>query len=241
MVKKLKLTHFLIIYPSLWIAYCLFEFILGRIPINMYYILMNLIPAILLLIIAYGFFLYYKNSIVLSKIKLYIVIGILFIVDQGAKIAISVIFHEKNIKSINVIKDYFSITPYINDQGSFIASRFNINAPFVLFTVFNFVILSLIYFLYKYRSYKTKITSLEQLTYVFLFSGGLCSLIDKIFWGGSLDFLQIHNLFIADIKDIYITFGLGCFILLTFISDEQTDFKDFFDFILRSLKLKKNI
>ena len=240
MVKKLKLSHFLIIYPSLWIAYCLLEFILGRIPLNMYYILMNLIPAILLAIISFGFFLFYKNSIVLNKLKLFSAIGFLFILDQISKITISIVFKSKNIESINVIKDYFSITPHINDQGSFIASRFDINAPFIIFIILNFLILLLIFFVYKFKSHKNQITSIEQLTFIFLFSGGLCSLIDKLFWGGSLDFLQIHNLFIADIKDIFITFGLGCFVLLTLTSNDQITFKELFNFILKTLKIKRN-
>lgn len=239
MIKKLKLFHFLIIYPSLWIAYCLFEFILGRVPVNMYYILMNLIPSLLLAIVSIGFFLYYKNSIVLNKFKLFITIGFLFTLDQISKVIVANTFKSNNINSFNVIKDYFSITPQINDRGSFIASRFDISAPFILFIILNFIILGLIYFIYKFMESKRPITSMEQLSFIFLFSGGLCSLIDKIFWGGSLDFLEIHYLFIADIKDIYITFGLGCFILLTMISDDQLDLKELSNFILKSFKLLK--
>ncbi|HJD00237.1 MAG TPA: signal peptidase II, partial [Candidatus Dwaynia gallinarum] len=99
-------------------------------------------------------------------------------------------------------------------------------------------ILMLIFFLYRFKLQKKQLNSIEQLTFIFLFSGGLCSLIDKLFWGGSLDFLHIHNLFIADIKDIFITFGLGSFVLSNIISDDQIELKDFFNFILKSLKIK---
>ena len=47
----------------------------------------------------------------------------------------------------------------------------------------------------------------------FIVAGALCSLIDKVFYGGSLDFIGISNLFIADIKDIYINLGLLFFIM----------------------------
>lgn len=237
MKKTLRLHHFLIIYPSLWIIYCLFEFISGNIP-NLYNILMNLIPTTLLALISYLFFLYYKKSIILKNLPLTFVILILFLIDQLSKIIVSSFFKYNSIKTINVISNYFSITPYINDQGSFIASRFDINAPFILFTLLNFIILMLIFFVYRYKLQKAHINSIEQLTFIFLFSGGLCSLIDKIFWGGSLDFLQIHNLFIADIKDIFITFGLGSFILSNMISDDQINLKDLGNFILKSLKFK---
>ena len=46
------------------------------------------------------------------------------------------------------------------------------------------------------------------MSFLFILSGALCSLIDKIFYGGSLDFIGISNLFIADIKDMYINLGL---------------------------------
>jgi signal peptidase II len=40
---------------------------------------------------------------------------------------------------------------------------------------------------------------------VMLFSGALCSLIDKLFWNGSLDFVYLKGFFVFDIKDCYLT------------------------------------
>ena len=45
-------------------------------------------------------------------------------------------------------------------------------------------------------------------------SGCLCSLIDKLFWGGSLDFLQIPTLFIFDLKDCYLTVAEVIFVAI---------------------------
>ncbi len=230
MDKKLKLHHFLITYPILWILYLAFELITGNLN-SLHSIIMNLIPAFLLFIIGILFFMFYKNNITLNNKLLSIVILALFIVDQLSKVLVSVLFKKHNLKSLSVIPNYFSITPDLNDQGSFIASRFNINAPFIIFIVLNFLILALIFFIYKYINYKKRINPVNQLTFIFLFSGGLCSLIDKLFWGGSLDFLHIQNLFIADIKDIYITFGLSSFILSNIISEDLIDLKGLFKFI----------
>lgn len=232
MTKPLKLYHFLIIYPSLWLAYCLFEFISGNIK-GVYSIVMNFIPAFLLLIISYIFFIYHKKSIILKNKGMLISICVLFLIDQLSKIIVSLIFINKRISSINLIPNYLSITPHINDEGSFIASRFNLNAPFILFIILNFLILVFIFLIYRFKIYKKQLNSIKQLTFIFLFSGGLCSLIDKIFWGGSLDFLHIHNLFIADIKDIFITFGLGSFILSSIISDDDFKFSEFLKFIFK--------
>lgn len=235
MKKNLKLSHFIMVYPSLWLLYCLFEIIAGKIS-TPYEIFMNLIPAFLLILISLLFFWYYKKSIILKKFSISVIIFALFLVDQFSKIIVATVFKKNNLTSLSVIKNYFSITPYINDQGSFIASRFDINAPFILFTILNCLILVLIFFVYRFKLQKKQINSIEQLTFIFLFSGGLCSLIDKLFWGGSLDFLQIHNLFIADIKDIFITFGLGSFVLCNLTSDDQIDLKEFFNFIFKSQK-----
>ena len=65
----------------------------------------------------------------------------------------------------------------------------------------------------------------------------ICSLVDKLFYGGSLDFIGISDLFIADIKDIYINLGLLFFIMLIYVKgyfkdDNTSTFKD----DLRSLK-----
>lgn len=232
MTKTLKLYHFLIIYPSLWLSYCLFEFISGNIK-GIYPIIMNFIPALLLFIISYIFFIYYKKSIILKNKGMLISICVLLLIDQLSKIIVSLVFINKNISSINLIPNYLSITPHINDEGSFIASRFNLNAPFILFILLNFLILLFIFLIYRFKIYKKQLDSIKQLTFIFLFSGGLCSLIDKIFWGGSLDFLHIHNLFIADIKDIFITFGLGSFILSSIISDDDFKFSEFFKFVFK--------
>ena len=232
MNKKLKLIHFLMVYPSLWLVYYMFELISKNIS-DTYSIIMNLLPALLLLVISYLFYMYYKKSVILNNTYLAITISVLFSIDQLSKLTISAIFDENNINSINLIPNYLSITPDLNDKGSFIASRFNINAPFIIFIALNFLIILFIFFIYKYISYKKQLNSMNQLTFILLFSGGLCSLIDKIFWGGSLDFLHIHNLFIADIKDIFITIGLGSFIMSSIISDYQIEMKDLINFIFK--------
>lgn len=237
MKNKLKLLHFIIVYPSLWLIYYVFEIVSKNIS-DTYSMVMNLLPALLLLIISYLFYKYCKKSIILKDSQLSIVILILFAIDQLSKITISTIFSKNNIYSFNIIPNYLSITPDLNDKGSFIASRFNINAPFVIFITLNFLILLFIFFTYRYILYKNKIDSINQLTFIFLFSGGLCSLIDKLFWGGSLDFLHIHNLFIADIKDIFITLGLCNFIIYNINSDYQIKIKDLMKFIINFLKFK---
>ena len=86
--------------------------------------------------------------------------------------------------------------------------------------------------------------------FIFISCGAICSLIDKVFYGGSLDFIGISNLFIADIKDLYINMGILFFALTMFnngylSSNESTTFKDdfkslkkFFLFIVNDISNK---
>ena len=81
--------------------------------------------------------------------------------------------------------------------------------------------------------------------FIFVFCGALCSLIDKVFYGGSLDFIGISNLFIADIKDIYINLGILFFVLKLFnngylSSDEDTSVKEDFNNLKKFLLFIKN-
>ena len=94
----------------------------------------------------------------------------------------------------------------------------------------------------KYKNIKNFWT---DLCFIFIFSGALCSLIDKLFYGGSLDFIGISDLFIADFKDIYINLGLLFFIMSCykggfFSQTEETSLKDDWNSIKKFLNFIKN-
>lgn len=52
-----------------------------------------------------------------------------------------------------------------------------------------------------------------MLTAVLLAAGSVSSFFDSLFWGYSLDFINIPSFCTADIKDIYIDLGLGALLL----------------------------
>ena len=79
--------------------------------------------------------------------------------------------------------------------------------------------------------------------FAFLFSGAFCSLIDKIFWDGSLDYILVKGFFTFDLKDVYLNVFNGLLILSVLINNkilEQIDtkvlLKDFARNILPSRK-----
>jgi len=76
--------------------------------------------------------------------------------------------------------------------------------------------------------------------FAFLFSGAICSLIDKVFWNGSLDYILVKGLFTFDLKDVYINVFIGLLILSLILGDKvlkQIDdddlLKDFAKYIFK--------
>ena len=98
--------------------------------------------------------------------------------------------------------------------------------------------------IYRYTKIKCGKSFWIDMCFIFIFAGALCSFIDKVFYGGSLDFIGISNLFIADIKDMYINLGLLFFIMSCykngFFSEEETTFKDDLKSIKKFLIFIKN-
>ena len=164
------------------------------------------------------------------------------VIDQGIKLIIKFFFFEDYI---DIIKGFLSFNPIINTDGSWLNARFSTGISFPLLIFVNFIAIVLFFELYRYYLSKGNNSFYGDMCFLFIFSGSLCSLIDKIFYGGSLDFIGISNLFIADIKDIYINLGILFFIISIVISgylteDDNTSFKEDLASIKKFLIFSKN-
>lgn len=97
----------------------------------------------------------------------------------------------------------------------------------------------LIYLFYNYLNKQFGTNKLIDAMYAFIFSGAICSLIDKIFWNGSLDYILVNGFFTFDLKDVYINIFIGLLILSLLLKNEvlnQIDgniVKNFTKYILR--------
>lgn len=214
--------------PALWLIYLLFELITGRISSSA-----TLIANILLLFL-FGLAGYIIHLISTKHPKNYkikniiIFLFILLVLDQGVKLIIHLFFFNK---SFDIISGFLSFQPIINSDGSWLNARFGTDISFTLLICINIIALFLFLELYRYIRKNNKCDFWGDICFCFIFIGALCSLIDKVFYGGSLDFIGISNLFIADIKDIYI--NLGILFLLAYVyksdylsSDEDSSIKD---------------
>ena len=77
----------------------------------------------------------------------------------------------------------------------------------------------------------------DQMIMICGISGCLCSLIDKLFWGGSLDFLQIPTLFIFDLKDCYLTVAEVIFVAIGILNSKEISVKEYLHFCCNKFSL----
>jgi signal peptidase II len=229
------------ILPIMWILYFLFELFTGRIN-DLYTLILNLSLIFVFIFAGWIIFIFSeKHALGFSKIQMLIIFIVLMLIDQGAKIIIKTKFFTSYFE---IIPNFLSFNPIINTEGSWLNARFNTNIGFPLLIVFNSISLVLFIEIYRYVKANGLKNYWCDLTFLFIFSGALCSLIDKIFYGGSLDFIGISDLFIADIKDIYINLGLLFFIMVTYKSgylkeDESSTLKDDLNSMMKFLKFIK--
>lgn len=227
------------ILPCMWFIYFLFEILSGRVN-DLYTLILNF--SLIIVFAFVGLIIYNCNSKIpngLSSKKSLLLFIILMLLDQGLKIIIKINFFHTYFE---IIPNFLSFNPIINSQGSWLNARFNINIGFSLLILINAISLILFIEIYRYLKFKLKKNFWIDMCFLFIFSGALCSFIDKVFYGGSLDFIGISNLFIADLKDIYINLGLLFFIMScyktgffsednTTLKDDINCIKDFFKFI----------
>lgn len=67
-------------------------------------------------------------------------------------------------------------------------------------------------------------------------AGAICSLLDKVLWGGSLDFLQILSFFTFDLKDCYLTIAEIIFVIIGILHSKEISAKEYIDFCYGRLR-----
>ena len=238
------------ILPIMWLIYTLFELISGRIT-DTHTLFLNV--GIIFIFALCGSIIYAIGSRNEKGLKINTIIIfflLLMLIDQGIKIIIKLFYFNDYYE---IIPSLLSFNPIINTNGSWLNARFGTSISFSLLIVLNIIALFIFFEIYRYSLYKKHKDFWCDMCFIFIFAGALCSLIDKVFYGGSLDFIGISNLFIADIKDIYINLSILFFIITIFNNGYLSDNKDstfkedlfelkkFITFIKEDLKHKHKI
>lgn len=173
---------------------------------------MNLIvPILFLSIIAFIFYgLSIKNVSGFSYKKAFLTVCILIFIEQGIKLIIRSTISMGT--SLRLIGDWLYFYPLLNTLGSWGASRFGLTLGINAFLVINIIAIPLLVQIYRFYINENGPSFWSNITFILCLSGAVCSMIDKMFFGGSLDFLMLKPLFVADIKDFYLTLSIGCLI-----------------------------
>ncbi|MDV4152772.1 signal peptidase II [Clostridium sp. AL.422] len=214
--------------PIMWLLYFAFEIITGRVN-DFYTLLMNLVLTSVFALTGWLIYFISKKHYKGFDSKIVVIIFIiLMLIDQVTKIIIKFFFFDKYIE---IIKNFLSFDPIINTDGSWLNARFGLGVGFSALIFFNLLAVILFIEIYRYYLSKGNKDFWADMSFLFITTGALCSLIDKVFYGGSLDFIGISNLFIADFKDIYINLGILFFIMLIYVKgyfkeDDNSSLKD---------------
>lgn len=165
-----------------------------------------------------------------------IAVLILITIEQVIKIEI---YNNFLNRKFPILPGFLYFEPMFNRKYSWLNSMFQLGVSKWIHIVFGVSMIILIYLFYRYLNYQYGHIKIINTMYAFIFSGAICSLFDKIFWNGSLDYILVNGFFTFDLKDVYINIFCGFIILLLLFKKKvlnQIDdniVKNFTKYILR--------
>lgn len=140
----------------------------------------------------------------------FIIIFLLILLDMGIKIIIEFFFMEKKILFFS---GFLGFKPHLNTtQLSVFNNELNLGVDTDALILLN-ILLILIFPLFFYLMHrKDNMGKTFYLFLDFMVAACFCSLFDKVFWGGSLDYIYLLKRWIVDLKDIYLALGILCYL-----------------------------
>jgi signal peptidase II len=140
-----------------------------------------------------------------AGVKKYIIMALLILSDQLIKITIKLNFMDYDKI---LIWEFVRFKPVKNVDLSWINSSLKLGFGFLPHILINVIGIIFIYYLYKFYLSKSRETIWNSSVYALIMAGAFCSLIDKTFWGGSLDYIKYTGFlggYTFDLKDVYIS------------------------------------
>ncbi len=176
--------------------------------------------------------------------KVWIGVSFLVLIEQTIKLII-------NNKYLNItapiLPPFLYFQPMFNRDYSWVNSLLQLGVSKWIHIIVVSLMIIIIYLFYKYLHFKMLINKMINVIFIFVLSGATCSLIDKIFWDGSLDYIMLRGFFTFDLKDLYVNVSVALLVFL-FITNNKVmekfdnkDFvKDFAKYVTRNVrKLRK--
>lgn len=146
---------------------------------------------------------------------------LLIVFDQASKMIMNTFFQAIDIELIK--NNLLGLSVYLNEDqlsvfnGPFL--KFDLSLIFLsVLALFMSLFLISVYFFMKDQ--KLLLPEYQAILALYI-AASISSTIDRVFWGGSLDFIVIAG-WIVDFKDIYLFLGLG---LLVYSAIKNIDFE----------------
>ncbi|MBL4937750.1 signal peptidase II [Clostridium sp. YIM B02515] len=164
-------------------------------------------------------------------------VALLITIEQVIKIIINYNFLNKRLP---ILPPLLYFKPMFNRDYSWVNSMLQLNVGKWIHIILVIIMIILIYLFYKYLNTKLGTNKIINIMFAFIFSGAMCSLIDKIFWNGSLDYILVNGFFTFDLKDVYIDIFIGLMLFSLVLEnsvlkqiDDKNMLRDFSKYILR--------
>ena len=146
-----------------------------------------------------------------SSSYFFLLILLLVTLDQVAKLIISTYFMEADHVFFS---NFLGFKPFLDTKNPYFINRvLHLNIRHSTLLICNFVILLIIFDVYKIRVKASSFTNLEKISYIFLFATSLSSLLDKAIYHGRLTYIVFFNMK-KDLKDIYIAVAVVLLLIL---------------------------
>ena len=154
-----------------------------------------------------------------SGLKRWIIVIALISFEQAIKLVINSFYLYKNI---SIIPNAVYFKPMFNRDYSWVNSMLQLGIGKWLHIVLVAVMILLIVRFYAYMNYRSVNDKMMDWIYTLVISGAMCSLIDKVFWNGSLDYIALKGLFTFDLKDLYVDISIGLILLFALTGSKKT-------------------
>lgn len=172
-----------------------------------------------------------------SKVKkTYAFAFVLIFIEQFIKVIINKNYFDS---VFDILPPYLYFDPMFNRDYSWFNSMFKWGVGKYSHIILVVVILAVVVLFYTFLNKQYGSHRLINIMYAFILAGAVCSLIDKVYWDGSLDYIRVNGYFTFDLKDVYINVFNALLVYgVIFKSDvidsvDDTIMGDFKSFLLR--------
>lgn len=138
----------------------------------------------------------------MRKFRELFILGFLVVVDQTIKVVIYNNFFDDVIKN-----SLIGFRPNFNEDISPLNVLLKINIPVYVYIIIGVICSVIGLYIYLYMKKNSLTNIYMEIFYILLLAGIIDSVLDKIFWGTSLDYIELFSSVIIDLKDIYIVLG----------------------------------